>query len=224
MDIVIMIDMCPKSGKNGFRHQIRAANNLVDAWDVEGLGPKNKTEFSVISYCGPRTWSGVSKCDGKGNKKVDLEKVCKVKVEQHFTDDLKATKSVISGLSYAPGTKLVSMGLLTAQSELTLGRKKAQSAVVAFIHGPPLSFRKTRLAAHALRKKTRLLWVVVAKLTPLKNIKKWASRRWQENVVVLKRARDWAMYDTQVHIVADICPKTERELSDGDLTLDGGLQ
>merc|ERR1719473_1521861 len=117
---------------------MKAATTFVDAFSPDA-------EMAVISYCGPRTWSGVSKCTGKSTKKIDTEKVCHVKIVSHFTEDMKKTKTVLNGISYAKGTKLVSLALLSAQSELTLGRKDARSAVVAFIDGQPLSFRKTNL-------------------------------------------------------------------------------
>merc|ERR1719478_637715 len=176
-----MIDECPKNGEKAFKKQIEAATLLVDAF--QGKGITAVPNFAVIKYCGPRTWSGVSKCAGKSSAKVDIEKVCKTKVVQHFDEDIKKTKNTLNGLSFAKGTKLVALALLTAKAELTLGRKEAQSVVVVFTDGQPLSFRKTKLAARSLRKKTRLLWVPTMKFSPLKNIKKWATRRWQENIV-----------------------------------------
>merc|ERR1719473_1903831 len=179
---------------------MKAATTFVDAFSPDA-------EMAVISYCGPRTWSGVSKCAGKSTKKVDTEKVCKLKVVQHFSEDLKKTKNALNGLSFAKGTKLVSLALLAAKAELTLGRKTSQSVVITFTDGAPLSFRKTRLAARVLRKGSRLLWVVTAKFSPLKDIKKWASRRWQENIVKAKSYKKLKKPITVTRIIADICPK-----------------
>merc|ERR1719359_1787897 len=152
------------------------ANLVVDAFRPEDPLITAIPNFAIIRYCGPRTWSGVSKCQGGKSKKageeIDTEKLCRVNVVQHFTEDTKKVKTMLNGLAFAKGTKLVSLALLAAKAELTLGRKTAQSVVVAFMDGQPLSFRKTKLAARSLRKKTRLLWVVVAKFAPLKNIKK----------------------------------------------------
>jgi len=210
MDIVLLIDQCPKSGKKGFAAEITAAKTLVDSF--QGDGVTAKPNFAIITYCGPRTWTGVSKCTGKSKAKVDMEKTCKIKVALHFEEDMKKVTNILSGLSFAPGTKLVSLGLLTAQAELTLGRPKAQSVVVVFTNGAPLSFRKTRLAAHILRKKTRLLWVVTTKFSPLKDIKTWSTRRWQENIVKVKDYKELASPHTVTHIIANICPKGSQKL------------
>jgi len=218
MDIVLLIDQCPKSGKKGFAAEITAARTLVDSFIGEGVSAK--PNFAVITYCGPRTWTGVSKCTGKSKAKVDMEKTCKIKVVQHFEEDMKKVKNMLSGLEFAPGTKLVSLGLLTAQAELTLGRPTAQSVVVVFTNGAPLSFRKTRLAAHILRKKARVLWVVTTKFSPLKDIKTWSTRRWQENIVKVKDYKQLASPDTVTHIIANICPKKKQALKVKRVRLD----
>merc|ERR1719238_2392839 len=101
MDIVLMIDLCPKTGKAAFAAQTTAANLFVDSF--QGKGVTAVPNFAVISYCGPRTWSGVSKCGGKGPGKVDIEKACHTKVVSHFTDDLKKVKTILNGIEYAPG-------------------------------------------------------------------------------------------------------------------------
>jgi len=205
MDVILLIDECPKSGAKGFKKQIEAASLLVDAF--QGTGITAVPEFSVIKYCGPRTWSGVSKCAGKSSKKVDMEKTCHIKNALHFTEAMSLVKSTLLGLSFAPGTKLVALALLAAQAELTLARKTAHSVVVVFMDGAPLSFRKTGLAANVLRKKARLVWVVVAKFSPLKSIKKWATRRWQENVVRVDSAKKFGKGKYVTRIIANICPK-----------------
>jgi len=218
MDVVLLIDQCPKSGKKGFAAEITAARTLVDSFQGEGVSAK--PNFAIITYCGPRTWTGVSKCTGKSKAKVDMEKTCKIKVALHFDEDMKKVKNMLAGLSYAPGTKLVSLGLLTAQAELTLGRPTAQSVVVVFTNGAPLSFRKTRLASHILRKKARLVWVVTTKFSPLKDIKTWSTRRWQENIVKVKNYKELANPVTVTHIVANICPKGSQKLKNKRKRLD----
>jgi len=218
MDMVLLIDQCPKSGKKGFAAEITAAKTLVDSFIGEGLSAK--PNFALITYCGPRTWTGVSKCTGKSKAKVDMEKTCKIKVVLHFEEDMKKVKNILNGLSFAPGTKLVSLGLLTAQAELTLGRPTAQSVVVVFTNGAPLSFRKTRLAAHILRKKARVLWVVTTKFSPLKDIKTWSTRRWQENIVKVKDYKELANPNTVTHIIANICPKKSQKLKNKRKRLD----
>merc|ERR1719401_2236637 len=200
-----MIDGCPKGGKAAWDAQMQAATTFVDAFFLENNKPD--AEMAVISYCGPRTWSGVSKCTGKSTKKLNMEKTCKVKIVQHLTNDAKKIKQKIMGLEMTKGMKLMSLGLLTSKAELSLGRKKADSAVVGFIDGPPLSERKTLLAATVLRKSARLTLVPTSKLSPLKLLKKLATRRWQENLVVVSSPKKLALPEQVTHIIANICPK-----------------
>jgi len=204
LDILLILDGAAKSGKKIFAAQVKAAKLLVDAF--QGKGVTVEPNFAIIWGSGPRTWSGVSKCTGKSTKKVDQEKDCHVKIAQHFSTSIKKTKSVLSGLKFKPGAKLFSLSLMAAKEELALSRANARSIVVAFMDGEPLSYRKTRLAARALRKKARLVIVPVAKFSPLKTIKKLASRRWQENVVVTKDADELGSATTATHVIANICP------------------
>jgi len=120
---------------------------------------------------------------------------------------MKKVKNLITGLEWPRGSTLTSLALLTAKAELSLGRKNAHSNVIIFTDGRPLSYRKTEMAAEAVRKSARLVWVPVTKYAPLKQIKKWATRRWQENVVQVQSFKKLESPDVITHIVADICPK-----------------
>jgi len=155
MDIVLVLDGTPKSGKKGFESEMTAAKQLVDAWTGEGITAK--PNFALVHYTGPRTWAGVSKCTGMSTKKVNMETVCKIKLVQHFTDDLKKIKSKIDGLEFQKGSKLLSLGLMTVQSEFALGNKNHRTIVIVFVDGEPLSYRKTLLASRMIRKKARLV-------------------------------------------------------------------
>lgn len=209
MDIVLLIDGSASVGKEGFASEVKAANMLVDAFSEPGA----KAHMAVILYSGPRTWGGVSKCTGKSGKKVDMEKVCRIKSVTHFTDDLKKVKQLITGLDFPKGGALTSLALLSARAELALGRKDAKSNVIVFTAGRPLSYRKTGMAASSLRKSARLVWVPVADNAPLKWIKKWATRRWQENVVTVKTFKRLENPAVITHIVANVCPKRSSRLS-----------
>jgi len=173
---------------------------------------KANTEMGVILYSGPRTWSGVYKCFRRSNKKVDMEKTCKMKTVTHFTKDMKKVKQLITGLQWPMGSTLTSLALMTAKAEMSLGRKTAQGIVVVITDGRPLSFRATWYAARALRKKARLVWVPVTRYAPLSSIKRWATRRWQENVVKVKSFADLEKPDVVTHVVANICPSKRQGL------------
>merc|ERR1719217_1101243 len=204
LDVVMVLDGTPKSGEKGWKAQVTGAMQLVDAFS--GPGITAKPNIALIHYTGPRTWSGVSKCTGKSTKKVDMEKVCKITLVQHFTEDMKKVKAKINGMSFTPGSKLLSLALMTVKAELALGRKTARTVVIVFIDGHPLSYRKTKLTSREIRKKARLVYVPTVKFSPLASLKKWASRRWQENLVKVGEAKDLAKTETGTHIIANICP------------------
>jgi len=210
MDLVLLMDGTPKSGKKGWAAMAKGANLLIDAFT--GKASRAKPNVAVIHYTGPRTWSGVSKCTGNSKKKVDIEKTCKVRIAQHFSRNMKKVKGVISGLKFTPGSKLLSLALMTTMSELALGRAKRKTVVVVFMDGEPLSYRKTLLASQTLRKKARLVYVPVTKFSPLKSIKTWASRRWQENIVAVPSWYKLGWAETGTHIIANICPARSQKL------------
>merc|ERR1719491_1960777 len=205
MDVILVIDGTPRSGKKGFGYEIKGVQKFIDTF--KGPGITAKPNFALIHYTGPRTWTGVSKCTGKSTKKVNMETVCKITLVQHFTDDIPKMKAKVDGLEFQKGSKLLSLALMTVQSEFALGNKNHRTVVIVWVDGQPLSFRKTLLASRAIRKKARLVWVVVTKFSPLKDIKKWASRRWQENLVVVKNRKQLAKPETGTHIIANICPR-----------------
>merc|ERR1719440_702527 len=201
MDVVLVIDGSGSLGKDGWAAEIQAAQYFVDAFTDSG-----KANMAVILYSGPKTYSGVKKCTGKQKDPVNPE-TCGIKMVTHFTDDMKKVKQLITGLDWPKGSTLTSLALMTAKAELPLGRKDSKSAVIVITDGRPLSFRNTAMASKSVRKAARLVWVAVTKHAPLKKIKKWATRRWQENVVVVRTKEELGKPDTVTHIIADICPK-----------------
>jgi len=211
MDVVLLIDGSGSLGKKGWKAEIIAAQQLVGAF-IDPTGPV-KAKMSVILYSGPRTWGGVDKCMAKNKKNVDREKTCRIRMVTHFTDDLNKVKELIAGLKWPQGSTLTSLALMTAKAELSLGRKNAHSNVVVFTDGRPLSYRKTGLASSALRKVARLVWVPVTQYAPLKYIKKWATRRWEENVVPVKSFKALEKPDVITHIIADICPESNPKVT-----------
>merc|ERR1719498_688397 len=208
MDVILVLDGTPKNGKEAFAAEISAATKFVDAWTPDENHPNitGTPQFSLIHYTGPRTWSGVSKCTGKSAKKVNMEEVCKIKLVQHFTDDVKKIKNKLNGLEFQAGSKLLSLALMTAQAEFVLGNKNHRTNVIVFMDGMPLSFRKTKLASRAIRKKARLLYVALTKFAPLGDVKKWVSRRWQENLVQVETVEELGWPEVGTHLIANICP------------------
>jgi hypothetical protein len=200
LDVVLLIDGSGSLGKKGWAAEMIAAKTFVEAFSQS-----HEANMAVILYSGPRTWGGVRKCTGKSSKKVD-PKFCGIQTITHFTEDMDKVKSLINGLKWPRGSTLTSLALMTAKAELALGRKNSVSNVIVFTDGRPLSFRKTGVASSMVRKSARLVWVPVTRYAPLKYIKKWATRRWQENVVPVKSFARLEKPDVITHIIANICP------------------
>merc|ERR1719443_2781748 len=114
-----------------------------------------------------------------------------------------------------PVSTLTSLALMTAKAELPLGRKNSVGNVIVFTDGRPLSYRKTEIASKEVRKVARLVWVPIAKNAPLKHIKEWATRRWQENVVSVPSFKALGKPDVITHIIANICPDEEPKVEFG---------
>merc|ERR1719453_758684 len=208
LDIVFLIDGSGSLGKTGWAAEIKAAEFFVNAFSGTGA----QTKMAVILYSGPRTWGGVGKCFAKNAAAVDQEAVCKIRTVTHFESDMKKVGDMIQALEWPQGSTLTSLALQTAKSELALGRKNATSIVVVITDGRPLSKRQTWLASRSVRKDARLVWVPVTKYAPLKDIKKWATRRWQENVVQVKSFEDLEKPDAVNHVIANICPAKSPEM------------
>jgi Mg-chelatase subunit ChlD len=208
LDIILLIDGSGSLGKGGWEAEIIAAKAFINAFHMAADGNFN---MAVILFSGPRTWSGVSKCMGKNKQTVSLPD-CGIKTVTHFTTDLSKVDQLVTGLDWPQGSTLTSLALMTAKAEMALGRGDEQTIVVVFTDGRPLSYRKTGLASRTIRKSARLVWVPVTKYAPLKKIKKWATRRWQENVVPVENFDDLKKPDVITHIIADICPKSDADL------------
>jgi len=205
LDVVFLIDGSGSLGPNGWKAELVMAKKLVEAFSDKGA----QAQMSVILFSGPPTWSGVYKCVGKNAETVDIDKVCRIKTVTHFSSDMKEVGNKIQALKWPKGSTLTSLALQTAKAELTLGRKDAKSVIIVLTDGRPLSYRNTWLASQNVRKSARLLWVPVTKNVPLKEVKLWATRRWQENVVAVDKFDDLEKPDAVNHIIADICPKQE---------------
>jgi hypothetical protein len=207
LDIILLIDGSGSLGQSGWDAEIKAAKMFVDAFAGSGPEGESKANMAVILFSGPPTWSGVNKCTGKTKTAVDMDKDCKITTVTHFTRDMKRVKEDIGGLSWPQGSTLTSLALMTAKAELSLGRKDEKSIVIIFTDGRPLSFLKTTAAARSIRKMARLMWVPVTEFAPLKWVKLWATRRWQENVVKVDSFEELEEPSVITQIIADMCPK-----------------
>merc|ERR1719321_250089 len=179
--------------------------------EVRGGIPRTEevdAQMSVIVYSGPRTWGTYRQCFARKTSKEDRKKACNINTVSHFTNDLAGVQKKIAALKWPKGGTLTSKALKTAESELMLGRAGLKPNVVVLTDGKPMSKRSTRLASQSIRKKARLLWVPITRNAPLKDIKKWATRKWEENVFSVKTFTDLtAQRDAIVtHMIASMCP------------------
>ena len=90
--------------------------------------------------------------------------------------------------------------------------KDAKSVIVVITDSRHLSYRRTWFASRDLRKAARLVWVPVTAYAPLRKIKKWATKRWKENVVQVNTFAELEDPATVNHIIADICPTHDPNL------------
>jgi hypothetical protein len=212
LDVILLLDGSGSLGKTGWEAEMKAAKTFVGAFKAS----EGKVNMAVILFSGPRTWSGVRKCTGKSQSAVKLDD-CGIKTVTHFTSDLAKVDQLVTGLTWPMGSTLTSLALMTAQAEMSLGRADVHTLVVVITDGRPLSYRKTTQASLSIRKMARLLWVPVTRYAPLKEIKKWATRRWEENVVKVDDFKALETPDVITHIVADICPKEDPSVEFGRL-------
>merc|ERR1719263_414562 len=202
LDVVLLLDGSGSLGQTGWDAEIKASKTFVSAFAAS-----TQANMAVILYSGPRTWAGVDKCTGATGEGVDQAKVCKIVEVTPFTKDMGEVADKISKLEWPQGSTLTSLALMKAKAELSLGRKDAKSVVVVVTDGRPLSYRSTKLASRAVRKVARLVWVPVTSYAPLRHIKKWATRRWEENVVEVKSFEELNEPVHVVnHVIASICP------------------
>jgi hypothetical protein len=210
LDVVLLIDGSASLGWEGWQAEIKTAELFVHAF--------SKAHIATILYSGPTSYKEVYACVGfrqHGNPKVDQEKDCKITTLNGFSSNLDEVMTNVKNLAvkvngksvnWPMGSTLTANALSRAETILSTGRPDAQSVVVVLTDGKP-TWWNTGTAARNLRKKARLLWVAVTKYAPLKNIKKWASRPWQENVIEVPQLGMLKTSDVVNNIIADICPK-----------------
>jgi len=214
IDVVLLLDGSGSMGRKGWTNEILATQKLIDSFMDPRLKEGFQAQLAVILYSGPRTWSQYFRCFSGKTPKAERPKICGVQTITHFTNDLHKVKNLVTGLKWPKGGTLTSLALRIAGAELSLGRKNSHSSVIALTDGRPMSYRATTLAARSLRKAARLLWVPITQRAPLKFIKKWATRRWQENIVHVNSFTDLDVTknDIVTHIIADICPEANPEM------------
>lgn len=207
LDVILLLDGSSDMGSKGWSKTVEAAKLFVSSFQ------DGDSRVAVLTFSGPSTWSGVSKCMGEVSQKesgpVDMAKDCQISWASKFTGDMEKLTATLDGLSWPKGGSLTSLALSAAENELQLARKDARPIVVVVTDGRPLSFRRTGLAADRIKESARLVWVPVSKFGPLEKFKLWASKRWQENVVKVSSYKQLAKAESIDHIIANICPEVD---------------
>lgn len=200
LDLILVLDGSGSLKKKGWEATKKAAELIIGSLD------KKKAQIAVLLYSGPSSWGDVRKCF---SSPVNQEKVCKQIWVQHMSGNLDGALRKVKNLGWPKGSTMTSLALQGALAETQLGRQDAETVVAVITDGKPLSKKRTWRAAKAVRKVARLVWVPVTKYAPLRFIRRMASKRWQENVVLANNFEQLKTPSFVNHIIADICPKIQ---------------
>jgi len=204
LDVVLLLDGSGSLGTQGWEQTKKAGQMIVESLH----GGENHVKVSVILFGGPRYWSQYYACTGATQGATpDLKTDCGIDIVQHFTADMKEAATVIKNLNWPATTTLTSQVLATAQSELSLGRKEANSLVIVITDGRPLNPMRTGEMATKLKESSRLMFVPVTNNVPLEDVKKWASTPASENVIQVADFTTLADPSTITTLIANMCPK-----------------
>jgi len=208
IDVILLLDGSGSMGRKGWAAQMALTKKFVKAFENPTA---EDAQIATILYSGPRTWRGWRKCFAKRTPKAERDNACNVKTVSHFTKDLKGLQSKLAALKWPKGGTLTSLAIKKAQNELVLGRPGRQANVVLITDGRPTSTRWTRRASLSIRKHARLLWVPITRRLSagtMRNIKSWATRKWQENVFPVRTFNDLNKQSDALvtNIIASICP------------------
>jgi len=203
IDLILVLDGSGSLGKEGWKATKKAAGLIIGAMD------KKLAQVAVLLYSGPSNWPGVRKC--WKDPKVSQEFACKMKWVQHFSpNNIGKALTKVKFLGWPKGSTMTSLALMNALAETQIGRADAKTVVAVITDGKPLSKRATWRAAKAVRKVARLMWIPVTKYAPLRFIRRMASKRWQENVVLANNFKTLSKPEFIDHIIADMCPTIKK--------------
>jgi len=199
IDVILLLDGSGSLGADGWAATLAAGATLARAMTGD-------VNLAALLFSGPTSYPSLWKCTGQQPGQPDMVNDCGIQWVSHFSNDSASVATAIEGLSYPQKTTLTSLAISTAENELSTGRADAASVVVVITDGKPLSEGSTTLASKSIRKKARLLWVPVGRYVPLKDIRRWASYPWQENVVHADSFAQLTSPEILNHVIADMCP------------------
>jgi len=207
VDLIVLLDGSGSLGRYGWKQSKDMAIKFIQS--MKGSG-KDGVNMALLLFSGPLTANTLDACtSSRAGVMPDVEKDCGIKWLSRFTKDIAKVEESARKATWPAGTTLTSMALAEARAELSNGRPGANSVVVVITDGKPMSDIKTSQAAKALSKDSRLVWVPVGRAiqASMKNIRRWASRPWQDNVVTIPDFSMLALPTMINRLVATTCPK-----------------
>jgi len=215
VDVVILLDGSGSLGKKGWKATVDMGQLLVNAFKV----PNIQAQVAVQLFSGPGTWYNWFLCTGRiRNRQPDPVKHCGIEwvtpltVETaHFTTDMANAALLIKNLKFPSRSTFTGMALGQAESELTYGREGVPKVVLVVTDGMPTNPYKVDVAATAVKKVARVIWVPVGSNAPLDMIKQkgWASTPVEQNIVPVKDFKELETPDITSKIVAEVCDKAQ---------------
>lgn len=203
LDVVILMDGSGSLGRYGWKKSKIFVDHLLRSFEGSDTGVKVALEL----FSGPTNWKSYKKCTGvKGAPAPDMEKDCKILWVSHFTNDTVGLADKVNALKFPRATTLTSVALAEAEAELVYGREEANSVVVVVTDGKPMSKRRTKVAAHNLKSKARVVWVPIGPGAPTELIEELASLPKRENVIRIPSFYELKYTTGSNRVIAQSCP------------------
>jgi hypothetical protein len=206
IDLVIMLDGSGSLGENGWQMFKSSSRRLISAMTA---GNTSGINIGFMLFSGPSTGPDLETCTSSDPlAKPDVEVQCGIKWIHHLSTDIPEVEQKVSELEWPARTTLTSMAIAEAKAELINGRQDASSVVVIITDGKPMSPIKTGQASLDLKSDARLIWIPVGggAQEAVEEMKVWASKPWQDNLLPIQTFADLASPTTLNNIISTICP------------------
>jgi len=205
LDVVLLLDGSGSLGSTGWAATVKAGASLARSM-------KGDMQLGVVLFSGPTTYRALWMCTGEIPGSPNMKDDCGIEWVSHFSNDTEKIAQQIEGLSFPAKTTLTSLAISTAETELSVGRQDASSVVIVITDGKPLSEKSTTLASKSIRRKARLMWVPVGRYVPKKDMRKWASWPWKQNLVEVDSFGALNTPEVLNQVIADFCPDIPSEV------------
>mmetsp|Transcript_100786 Transcript_100786/g.285357 ORF Transcript_100786/g.285357 Transcript_100786/m.285357 type:complete len:749 (-) Transcript_100786:95-2341(-) len=204
LDVVLAIDGSGFRNDGDWAHVINASVQLLNRF----TGGAELARVGVLLFSGPSDLATYRACtQGMGQAAPDLETQCRFTWPSRLTEDIASAAAAVAELPRPGGTALTARAVMAAMQELRGSRHGAESVIVVLTDGAPMSSRAMGQVASKVRGTARLMWVPVSSRAPLEQIRAWASRPVEENVLPAADAAALQEAPAITRIVSNICPK-----------------